>query len=294
MLIIALEYLILASTFTLAKEVLSYAPYLFLLTVRFSIGGLLLLAGAAFLKKLSLPALWKDKWLFLAVALLHIYFAFVLEFWALQYTTSAKAALYYALTPFFSAAFSYFFYAERLKSRQWAGMTLAVAGIIPLMIDVSSVQLALPALPDLVLLGAVLSATLAWFVVKHLMNRGHHLVVINGVAMLIGSLLCGITMLCVNPYSWVQVSDWPGFLGWLSLLIFLSQVVSYNLYSWLLTQYSITFMTLCGALCPFFSAILGAVFLQENISLSYMMSLVAVIGGLLLFTGGVYQKSSSD
>jgi len=73
-------------------------------------------------------------------------------------------------------------------------------------------------------------------------------------------------------------------MGWLALLIFLSQVVSYNLYSWLLTRYSITFMTLCGFLCPLFSAVLGAVWLGESISWHYWISLCGVIGGLFLFT----------
>jgi drug/metabolite transporter (DMT)-like permease len=289
MLLIALEYLICASTFTLAKQVLSYCPYLFLLTARFFIGAFFLLGFMHYLGKVSWKAVWHDRWLFLLVGFLHIYCAFVLEFWALQYLTSAKTSLIYAMSPFWAALLSYILHKERLSATQWCGLIVATSGLLPLFLvhnsDVGGLtNLFLFSLPDFVLCGAVFSAAAAWFGVKKLMDRGHHLVVVNGMAMAIGSVLCCITMLILDFGAWNRVLDWPSFLVWLSILIFLSQVVSYNFYSWLLTRYSITFMTLCGFLCPFFSGCLGAFFLGEIITWHFIVSFMAVSCGLFIFT----------
>lgn len=288
MLLIALEYLICASTFTLAKKVLSYCPYLFLLTTRFLVGAFFLLGVMQLAGKISWRKIWGDRWLFLLAGFLHIYCAFILEFWALQYLTSSKTALIYALSPFWAALLSYILYKERLSVTQWVGVVVATGGLLPLFMahewsgDWSS--LLSFSLPDIVLCGAVFSAAAAWFVVKRLIDHGHNLVVVNGMAMAIGAVLCGATMVCIDYGAWSRVVDWSGFIGWLSLLIFLSQVVSYNFYSWLLTRYSITFMTLCGSLCPFFSACLGAFFLGEVITWHFVVSLCAVGCGLVLFT----------
>lgn len=287
MLLIAFEYLILASTFTVAKKALSYSPYLFLLTTRFFVGAFLLLGCMQYLGKAEWKKIWCDRWLFLFAGILHIYLAFVLEFWSLQYISSAKTSLIYAMTPFITAALSYFLYKERLSVFQWIGIFVGTIGMAPIFLTHDSghfMELLCVSAPELALCLAVTSAATAWFVVKALMARGHHLVVVNGIAMGIGAILCGGTMMVVTPRAWQLVSDWQQFWIWLLLLIFLSQIVGYNLYSWLLTRYSMTFMTLCGFLCPLFSAILGAAFLGESITWNYWFSLGAVLAGLFLFT----------
>ncbi len=294
MLLIALEYLICASTFTLAKQVLSYCPYLLLLTIRFSIAAFFLVGSMWVAGNIEWGKVWQDRRLFLLTGFLHVYCAFVLEFWALQYMTSSKTSLIYAMSPFWAALLSYILFKERLSATQWLGILVATAGLIPIFIGNGSLgnagELLHFSLPDFVLCVAVCSAAAAWFGVKKLMDRGHHLVAVNGIAMSIGAVLCSITMLTVDYGSWNRVSDWPGFMSWLLVLIFVSQGISYNLYSWLLTRYSITFMTLCGALCPLFSALLGMFFLGEVITWHFGVSLLAVSAGLFLFTRSSEEK----
>jgi drug/metabolite transporter (DMT)-like permease len=294
MLLIALEYLILASTFTIAKKVLSYSPYLFLLTARVLVGGIFLVASMHVMKKISWQAVWRDRWLFILAGFLHIYIAFLFEFWSLQYLTSAKTALMYAITPFVAAVLSRILYKERLSALKWAGIGIGTLSLLPILsLQVTGFSEFLYfSLPEAVLCTAVVSACAAWFVVKELMARGHHLVTVNGIAMLIGAGFFLPTLLLIEPCAWQQVSSWPAFMGWLALLIFLSQVVSYNLYSWLLTRYSITFMTLCGFLCPLFSAALGAAWLGELIPWQYWISLCGVVCGLVLFTTRVGAKNN--
>lgn len=290
MLLIAFEYLILASTFTIAKKVLSYCPYLFLLTIRFLIGAVLLLSFVQYIGKVEWRKVWQDRYLFLVAGTLHIYCAFILEFWALQFISSAKAALIYAMSPFIAALLSYVLHKERLSALQGLGIFVGTVGLLPVFIThegATIAELCCFSLPDFVMCCAAISAAAAWFAIKDLMRRGHYLVTVNGVAMAIGAFLCGITMILIDPAAWQQVSDWQQFCLWLALLIFLSQIIAYNLYSWLLTHYSITFMTLCGFLCPLFSAGLGALFLGEVITWHYWVSFAAVCVGLYLFTRNV-------
>lgn len=294
MLLIVLEYAILAATFTIAKQTLSFSPPFFLIMTRLSIAGSLLLLLAYLRGRLSLCDIWRDRGLFVAAGLFHAFLAFVPEFWALQHLTSAKTSIIYGMTPFVAAILSYFLYAERLTLFQLLGMAIGALGLVPLIV-LQADPAGLSAiwrisLPELVLFGSMASACYAWFIVKKLMNKGYSIPLINGVAMLVGGFLTLPTVLYAEPHAVAQVSSWPSFAGWLTVLILLSHFVSYNLYSWLLTRYSITFMTFCGFLCPLFSTLFGAQFLGELITWHYIFALLCITLGLTVFTSAERQK----
>lgn len=298
MLLIILEYAILAATFTLAKKALSFSPPFFLIMTRLLIAGFFLITYSVLRKRFNVQKMLEDKWLFASVGLFHAYLAFVPEFWALQFVTSAKTSIIYAATPFVAALLSYLFYRERLSSWQWVGMLVGTIGLIPLMVwKVEPGEwggfLSL-SLPELVLIGSMASACYAWFIIKKLMNRGHSVPLINGVAMGLGGLLCIPTVLYAEPHALMHVTSWSGFATWLSALIVLSHFASYNLYSWLLKRYSITFMTFCGFLCPLFSTLFGALFLGEVITWHYFASIAGITTGLALFVHSTRQAKSRE
>jgi drug/metabolite transporter (DMT)-like permease len=298
MLLIILEYAILAATFTLAKKALSFSPPFFLIMTRLLIAGFFLVMYALLRKGINWKKALGDKWLFASVGLFHAYLAFVPEFWALQFVTSAKTSIIYAATPFVAALLSYVLHREKLSSRQWLGMLVGTLGLIPLMVwkvepgewgGFFSLSL-----PELVLIGAMSSACYAWFVIKKLMDRGHSVPLINGVAMGLGGLLCIPTVLLAEPNAINLVTSWSSFAGWLSALIVLSHFASYNLYSWLLKRHSITFMTFCGFMCPLFTTLFGAVFLGEVITWHYFASIAGITSGLALFVYNSRQTPSPE
>lgn len=294
MLLIVLEYAILAATFTIAKQTLSFAPPFFLIMTRLMIAGSLLLLLSFLRGRLSWAHIWADRSLFFAAGLFHAFFAFVPEFWALQHMTSAKTSIIYGMTPFVAAILSYFLYAERLQARQWVGMVIGALGLVPLIVlqaePAGLLSLWQISLPEFVLFGSMTSACYAWFVIKKLMGKGYSIPLINGVAMLLGGMMTVPTVLYAEPQALSQVGSWSSFAGWLSLLIILSHFVSYNLYSWLLTRYTITFMTFCGFLCPLFSTVFGAQFLGELITWHYIVALLCITLGLTVFTSAEAQK----
>ncbi|MCK4499715.1 DMT family transporter [Candidatus Babeliales bacterium] len=288
MITVILMYAILAASFTVAKTAIAYATPYFLVGFRFTLAGTLFLTlqyifnrKKFFLRKQDVPH-------FFWIALFYVYLAFVPEFWALQYLTSTKVVILYSITPFFVAIFAYFLAAERFTVKKITGMILGFAGTIPILmiqddIREAATEILKISLPEVVLLIAIISGAYAWFPLKKLMNKGYSLPMINGVTMLLGGLAALTTSFFIEGVFVTHIfSFWP-FLGWILLLILLSNGLFYNLYGWHLRRYSFTLLSFAGFLCPIFGSLYGWYFLSESIKWNHFISLFLVGSGLYLF-----------
>jgi len=108
MLLIPLLYMILASSFTVGKALLFYLKPFFLLGLRMTVAGTILLFYQYWRKPSTLSLHMRHWFLFAQLVVFHIYCAYALEFWALQYISSAKTALLYSLSPFLTVFFCLF------------------------------------------------------------------------------------------------------------------------------------------------------------------------------------------
>lgn len=288
MVLIVLCYALLASTFTLAKATLEYAKPFFVIGFRMTIAGSIMLGYLFLFQRKYLTLNKNDIFPFLRVAFFHVYLAFTCEFWALQYVTSSKTCLIYALTPLIAAILAYMLLNERLGMKKVIGLCLGFAGMIPILIIQSApgelgMNLLRISLPEMILLVAVVSATYAWFGIKDLMGKGHSLIMVNGFAMLIGGLAVFATSAIFEGFSPLPISNVPLFLKYVFALILASNILFYNFYGWLLKKYSITFLTFVGFLTPIFAAGFGWFFLGEQITWHYGISLIAITSALYLF-----------
>ncbi len=288
MLMIVILYAVLASTFILAKSALMYARPCFLIGFRMIFAGLLLLGFEALYQWRPLLRGLRHWKLFFKTSLFHIYLAFILEFWALQYMSSLKTTLIYSITPFVAALLSYLLLNERLTRGNLLGICIGIGGLMPVLFKstqdtalCSSAVLSV-ALPDIALLISVVSASYAWFLVKRLMNEGYSLAYINGITMLTGGILSMITAGIVEGFH-QPVTAWMPFLGWVTALILVANILVYNLYGFLLRRYSITFLTFSGFLCPSFGTIYEWLFMGGTITWHYPVSLLFVTLGLYIF-----------
>jgi len=225
--------------------------------------------------------------LFFKASLFHIYFAFTLEFFALQYLTPLKTTLIYSSTPFIAAILAYLILNERLTLIKVTGIIIGLAGILPVILaQASGVEATMEifriSYPEVILFFAVISSSYAWFIIMDLMNKGYGLGLINGMAMLVGGLLSFVTAVLVEGIS-NPVTEWAPFLFWLSLLILSSNLIVYNLYAWLLKRYSIVFVTFSGFLSPGFGIIYQWLFLKGRVTWHYIVSLLLVTLGLYVF-----------
>lgn len=287
MISVVVLYALLASTFIFAKKAVSFANPCFLIGFRMIVAGLILLTYQRFFLKESLRIQKQDLWLFFKTSLFHIYFAFILEFWALQHISALKTTLIYSATPFIAALLSYWLLDERLSKKQFFGIVIGLLGLAPVMLASiegahSTIEVARVSIPEIVLLLAVISASYAWFMVKELMNKGYHLGLINGVAMLVGGVLSLITSGVLEGFA-SPVAHWPNFLLWVFILIFVANIIVYNLYGKLLRSYSITFISFSGFLCPSFGALYEWLFMGGNVTWHYLASISLVTLGLYIF-----------
>lgn len=288
MFLVIFLYFLLASTFVFAKKAVAAADPFFLITSRMILSGIILMVWA-YLTKKKISIEKSDLPLFFATALFHIFLAFNLEFWALQYVSALKTIMIYSTTPFITALLSYLIYKELLSLKKIIGVGIGLLGMAPLFWGAaSSSEFGLNAFslhvlaPELILLAAVFSAAYAWFLVKKLMTRDYNLLVINGYAMLIGGLASvGPFLLLGNTQA--PIKDLSSFLLWTLGLIFVANICVYNLYGWLLQSYSLTFISFAGFLCPIFGAIFEYFFLGGSIAYTHYISFIFIFIGLRIF-----------
>lgn len=281
-----LEYAILASTFTLAKIAVGYADPLFLIGVRMVLAAPLMFAVYRWQKAPVMVMQKEDIATFLMIAIFHIFLPFVGEFWALQYVSSAKAAITYSLTPFIAALLSFFLLKKGISPKQSLGLIVGLLGLLPILIskdEMSFREIGFVSLPEIVLLFAVASASYAWFLVSKLMQKGYHISFINGVAMLIGGIMSLFTWYVVAGDVSPLRGELGPFLWWTFVLIIVANVIGYNFYGWLLKHLSIPMMSAIGFLCPIFATLYGYLFLDESFGIWHFIALVMVGSGIWLF-----------
>lgn len=296
MFLVFLLYALFASIFTIAKTGLEYSAPFFFVGSRMLLAGVLLLAYQFLFHRKTFVIKKQDTWLFLRLALFNIYLTNVFEFWGLQYLTSFKTCFIYSLSPFASALFSYFVFSERMSFKKCGGLLLGFAGIIPVLLAQTTAeeragQFLLFSWAEIAVMGAALCSVYGWILLKQLVNdSGHSPLFANGVSMFIGGIFALTHSAATESWHPVPVTEYLPFAACAILLIIISNLISYNLYGWLLKRFSPTFMSFAGLSTPLFSAFFGSVFLGEQIELPFYISLAIVSSGLVLF----YQEELSQ
>lgn len=306
MVLVIILYLLFASTFTLGKAALAYVPPFLFIGMRMVLGGSLLLGYYGCIKKQIILVSKADIPLFLRIIIFHIFCAYTLEFWALEYVTSAKACLLYNLSPFITALFSYFLFAEKLSYRQLIGLIIGFIGFIPILVAQTPLEkiglhMGFLSIYEIALIASVISSAYGWMTVKNLMHRNYSLVMINGIGMTGGGILALILSLIVEGAFSIrqatttvpQLVDLFGVAGerlimlgvYCMALVIIANIIGYNLYGYLLSRYSATFLSFAGFMTPLFAAALGWIFLGEQVTWHFFATMGMVIFGLYLFHG---------
>jgi drug/metabolite transporter (DMT)-like permease len=282
MILIFLMYALIASTFTISKAVLDYTSPLFFISFRMIVAGLILLSYHFYKnKKINIEA--KDIAPYLLLSLIYIYIPYLFELWAMKTITSARAALIYNLTPFFTAVFAYYSLREKLNIKKVAGLLVGFLAYVPLFSECLKCNYwYLISAQDLALLVATACGAYSWIAIKQFMNKGKSIIEINGVAMLTGGVMALISALMFKP-SVIYVENWPSFIWLVALVILIGNIISYNLYGMLLKKYNTTFLSFCGFTTPLFAAAYQWAIWGETISWHFAVALIGVTIGLYLF-----------
>ncbi len=296
LLLVFVMYLLFATTFTLAKAVLSFINPILFIGIRMIIAGALMLSYYKAYSAYPIRINRKDWGLFAQGILFITFCAYVFEFWALQYIDSGEASLFFNLSPFITAIISYFIWHERLSRNQLIGMAIAFLGFIPLVYCMQSTFgidghcLLFVGLPELVLLLSVISFAYGWIIIKELVVvRSYSMLVVNGISMLGGGILALITsllwegtphLIAPSGHEWEALIKVAGYMG---ALILISNVICYNLYAYLLREYTATFLSFAGFTTPFFAVLLGVIFLGETVTWEICVTASLVALGIYVF-----------
>ncbi len=283
--IIALHALF-GTSIPMSKKLLTMTSPILLTGIRMSIAGFLLIFFDICWRKKSIGIQTKLWSYYAQIILIGVYFRYILRYWGLKHMPAIKMGFLVSSTPFLAALFSYFFFNERLTRKQWFGLGLGVLGYIPIIMtrSVSEQQfgeLFFVSWPEIALFVSVIAHCYYMIISRRLLREHNHSASLtNGIRMFGGGALALITALLIEP---VSISHVPEFVGWLALLIVISNLICHNYYMHLLKYYSITFLSFTDFLSPLFIGLYSWYFLHEAISWHYLVGAVGIISGLYLF-----------
>ena len=291
MFIVFLFYAIFSSTWTVGKALLSYSQPAFFVGTRMAISGLLILAYLFFFRRQEFT-LWPSKYrgAFAQVAIIQIFFGYVLEYWAMQYVASSKVSLMFAMTPFFSVLFSYWLLNERLTRKKLIGLCIGFMGMIVLIVSnrthegVMVGHQSLISWTEVALFVSIMAYAYGW-VVKRTMVTEYELspLAVNGVTMFYGGLLALISSPFIDVWNPWPVTNVSAFVPLMVLVIIIGNLFGLNVYSWLLKRYSATMVAFVGFTDPLYVAFYSWLFLGEHITSIFFVSFGIIVCGLSIF-----------
>lgn len=286
MILIVILYAIFASTFTLGKLVLVYTQPIFLVGIRMSIAGLMLLAYRFNYARAN--GLLSRKYLgfYIQTILFTVYFPYLLRSWALLYLPSSKASLLYTVAPFVSYIFSFMFNIERFAWQKLLGIVIGFCGMMPMLLGQSSSSvscIAIFSLPSLAIVVGVCAQSYGWIVMRTLIKELECCpIVINAISMLGGGIIALITS-GIMERNTVYVTDFVPFITMLGIIIVVSNLICHNLYATLLKKYTPTMLAFASFLSPLFASLYGWLFMNEVVGWQFYATIIMVLIGLVIF-----------
>lgn len=290
MFLVLLMYALFASVFTIAKIGLSYSQPVFFVGSRMALAGIILLAYQYWTKG-SFPRLTKNQWLQMgALGAINIYLTNVFELWGLQFLPSYKTCLFYSLSPFLSALFAYMMFGERMNWKRWLGITIGLFSLTPIfMYQTAQEQLSGEffsfSFAELAVLMAVLGSVYGWILLQKLVKQGCSPAFANGWSMLLGGGMALIHSMVTENWDPIPVVE-TGYISFAEctlLLLIISNLICYNLYGYLLSRFSATFLSIAGSVTPFCAAFFGWLYLGETIAAPFYISAVVGTIGVAVF-----------
>lgn len=287
MFLIGLLHIIYGATFTISKILISYATPILVIGIRMTLAGFLLLGLACLLKKNRIKYDFYIVSNIFALGFFGIFLPYALRYWSLKYLTVLKTSLIYNLSPFISFIFSYLFLNEKTSAKKIMGMTLGFLGVIPIIVAQSSVEESIKSFlfvswAEVAMLISVSSFCLGWVILKKLISKESiSPFALNGRTMIIGGILSLMTS-CIFEQN-VTIKDPVNFSLWLIVIILMTNVTCFYLYSYLLKKYSATLISLGGLIAPLSAGFTSWLLLGEKITVDSLLSGILIVIGFLIF-----------
>ncbi|UBM63176.1 DMT family transporter [Candidatus Sulfidibacterium hydrothermale] len=225
-----------------------------------------------------------DRWLFLGSAFLNPFLYFIGENYGLSMVSASLSSIIVATIPLFAPFAGWFFFREKLKPFNIAGLILSFAGLLLILLN-KDFELSANPWGILLLFLAVFSAVFYVVALKKL-SRHYNAVTIIAWQNMLGSLYFLPFFLVIDGSSFVNIK--PGILVIVSLLmlgIFASSV-AFVLYTLVVKYLGVIKSSLYTNLIPAFTVIFSFYLLREEFSLRKTIGMIIVILGVILSETG--------
>lgn len=237
-----------------------------------TLAGLILVGFLAIRKRSSFRLSKRQIISLILLSIFSIYLTNICEFWGLQHLTAAKTCFIYSLSPFFAALFSYIHFKEKMSPRKWIGFAIGFLGFIPVLLSQSGAEELFSitswlSLPELAIAGAALFSVYGWVILRvTVKDQAVSPLMANGTSMLLGGCLALIHSFFIDSWNPLPVSthNLTPLISTILIMTFISNIVCFNLYGYLLKRFTATFLSFVGLLSPIFASINSWVLLGER------------------------------
>lgn len=246
---------------------------------RLAISAVLITIIAAFLKRLQKPSI-KDFWLFVLMAFFEPFIYFLGESYGLKFVSSTVAAVIVATIPLISPVFAWYFFKERLKWMNIAGLAFSFLGVGLVVLngsfkfDVSPLGVGLEFI-------AVLAAIAYSLVLRKLVTRYNTLSII-AYQNIIGVVLFLPVWLLVDFNDFISRPFHPEAFRAIILLAVFASTLAFVFFTQSIRQIGVNRSNSFINLIPVFVAILSFFILKEALIGQQIIGILIVVAGLFL------------
>jgi drug/metabolite transporter (DMT)-like permease len=232
-----------------------------------------------FVGKFDFSVYRKGDWkLLLPMVLLQPCLYFLLEAYALRFTTSSQAGVIASSVPLLVAIGAWLFLSESINRATLAALVMSIAGVVALtLMEGAGHPASNPILGNFLELMAMTSAAVQMIIIKQL-SRRYNPWLLTAMQTAAGALffLPGLVILLQSDRS---VFDTRLILCILYLGSFVT-LGAFGLYNWALSRLPASVASIFINLVPVIAVILGWSLLDEALSLKQCMAALVVIGGV--------------
>lgn len=277
-------------SFSLGKIALESSSPIFLTACRMGLAGLLILLYLV-IRKPSELRLSKAHYLSLFVfSILAVYLTNVFEYWGLKYVSPSKVCFLYSLSPFFSMIFSYIHFGEKITWQKVVGLVIAIGALVPVLHFQSGAEgiyrlFTFISWPELSVIAGVFCSAYGWVLLRILVkDKSLSPFVVNGIGMTLGGGLALIHSLFFDTWNPIPVegASYNAFVYSVLMMTIISNLICYNLYSFLLKRLTATFLSFVGLLSPIFTSISSFFILGDPISWQIIVSTLCMLFAMWL------------
>ncbi|MFT4541705.1 MAG: drug/metabolite transporter (DMT)-like permease [Planctomycetota bacterium] len=279
---VVLMCLIWGSTWIVIRKGLQDLPPFTSAGVRFAIAAsiMVLVAGPLARREGGKAPTWRLRWV---MGMCNFTISYGVVYWSELTLPSGLVSTLWATFPMMMAIMGYFLLPnERLRSRQWGGFVIALAGVILLFLtDLAALGPgAIPA--GCILLISPAAAALGTVLVKR--DGGEvSSILLNRDGLILGAV--GLLTLAGIFERDAEMAWTASAIGSILYLAIAGTVVAFGLYFWLMRFVPATKLSLITYIIPVVALILGAVFADESFGLTTAGGLLGILAGVWMAKG---------